>query len=339
MKQNIFDENLLRSFLLGELSEDAHNGLEQTALADADLLAHLQTVENDLVDEYARGELTRNEKQNFERMFLNSAERKQKIEFARAFAELERNKTVLTETEKLTPKSEPESKRKVFWQIFFPTSFKPQLVFAAITLLALLGGWLIFFDSGKRKTEIAEQKNANAALPPDHQATDNRNQITNNSSISPTASPTAEASPAPEKPNQNKQNNAPPIRPKQTATPAIKDNPPAQNTFAVLVFPIGMTRDEGGKVLQLKLPANVKNARLVFNLEKGDEYKSYQVRIRKGSDPALLNINARHSGRAVTVNLPAERLTAGNYEAVLRGSNDNEQSETIGYYNFKIIKP
>ena len=333
MKQNIFDENQLRSFLLGELSENEQTNIAQAAFADEDLLAHLQTVENDLIDEYVRGEITQNEKQNFERMFLTSAERKQKIEFAQAFTEFKENNAALTQTGKLASKFE----RKDFWQTVFPNYFKPQLAFAAIALFVLLIGWLIFFDSGKGKTEIAEQNNVNAILSPTPNQTTNNvnNQTANRTSISPNVSPTSGTTSAPDKPNQNKQNNTQPTSPKPA--PSIKPNAPAR-TFAALIFPIGMTRDDRGKLLQLNLPANVRNARLIFNLEKGDEYKDYQIQIRNRSGANAFESTARRSGQTVIVSIPAARLAAGKYETVLRGAS-KDQSQTIGYYDFEIVKP
>jgi len=51
------NESTLRNYLLGRLSEAEAQQLEEQALADDDLFTELKSVEDDLVDEHARGEL------------------------------------------------------------------------------------------------------------------------------------------------------------------------------------------------------------------------------------------------------------------------------------------
>lgn len=334
MNSENFGENSIRRYLLGELSEDEQTRVEDAAFADADLFSLIESVENDLIDEYARGELTADEKQNFEKMFFTSDERKKKIEFARALIQLEEKKSIFVKTE--TRATKPEEKS--FWQTLVSLTFKPQIAFAAVILLILLGGALIFLKTKKSPPEIAGQANVNRAPQTTNQTTDNLNNRTiNNSSPSPDISPNNEHLPATEKSIQNKQANVQPTQPKASPTPPVKTESPAQ-TFAALIFPLGMTRDGGGKVLELKLAPDVKTARLVFNLEKGDEYKNYRIEIRNKSGAGVFASNAARSGQTAVVNIPAARLAAGKYEAVLSGTNGS-QAETIGYYDFEIAVP
>lgn len=333
MNSENFGENLLRRYLLGELTADECARVEDAAFADAETLALVQTTENDLIDEYARGELSAVEKHNFERMFLTSAERKTKIEFARTFAESEEKKIAPSQIET----SAPQTKGKGFWQTLSGWRLQPQLAFGALALLVLLvGGSLIFFNSRKNDTEIVRRENANGAPSPQ-----TPNQAANDSSnrSAPNFSPpsSVETSPAPEKSNQNKPANIQPT-PMPAAPPPIK-NAPAAPTFATLFFSAGMTRG-GGESLQLKLSPNVKNARFVFDLEKGDEYKTYEIELRNKSGALVTKRRAfRAATRGITINVPAAKLPAGNYEAVLRGIADENQGATIGYYDFEIVKP
>ena len=330
----VLEENQTRRYLLGELDAAEEILVEDAAFADADALAFVQSIENDLIDEYARGELAAAERGNFERKFLTSEERRRRIEYARTFLRLEEKNAAVNRAEIAAP----ESARKSFWQTLFGFSLKPQMAFAALALLVLCGGALLFFNLRGRENEIAEQKNANV-LPPSPAA----NQSTNDSIVAPTVAPIAappiENSRAPDKSNQNNSPNVSPPAPKASPTPPTKIEAPAP-TFAALVFPAGMTRDGGGggKTLQLKLAANVKTARLVFNLENGDEFKNYQIEIKSKSGAGVSPASVSRSGRAVVVNVPAAKLAAGNYEAVLRGI-DRDRTETIGYYDFVIVKP
>lgn len=334
MNREIFEENTLRRYLLGELSDDEQARVEDAAFADVDLLAFVQTIENDLIDEYARGELTASEKRNFERMFLTSDERQKKIEFARAFAQTEQKNAASSEFET----RRTDGKKIGFWQTLSSLFAKPQFAFGALVLLVLLGGAAIYFNSRKGDAEIASQKTPTQTPIQTSNQTANDSNIQTAENSAPIASPTIET-PA-EKSNQNKpatiQTPAPKVSPTPQTRSETRDTAP---TFAALVFPVGMTRDggSGGKVLQLKLAPDVKTARLVFNLEKGDEYKNYQIELR-GKNSGVLRTSVVRSGNNVVLNVPAAKLAAGRYEAALSGTIGN-QSSTIGYYDFEIVKP
>ena len=82
------NEELIARYLLGDLSEEEQIRLEDLAFSDQDVLQEILAVESDLIDEYARGELSDSQRRQFEGRFLTSAERRQKVEFARAFAKV-----------------------------------------------------------------------------------------------------------------------------------------------------------------------------------------------------------------------------------------------------------
>jgi anti-sigma factor RsiW len=86
MATDLNSENLIARYLLGELSEEQQVAIEDRAFADQKYLASITSVENDLIDEYVRNELSPAERQRFEKQFLASAERRKRVEFARALA-------------------------------------------------------------------------------------------------------------------------------------------------------------------------------------------------------------------------------------------------------------
>src|SRR5574338_279096 len=83
--KNINQEKLISQYLLGELPEEQQVEIEDRAFADKDYLACITAVENDLIDEYVRGELSGDDRQRFESRFLASSERRKRVEFAKAF--------------------------------------------------------------------------------------------------------------------------------------------------------------------------------------------------------------------------------------------------------------
>jgi anti-sigma factor RsiW len=71
-------------YLLGNLSEAEQSAFEKDYLADDQVFAELQLVETELIDLYVREELTTADSASFEQHYLNSPERRQRVEFARA---------------------------------------------------------------------------------------------------------------------------------------------------------------------------------------------------------------------------------------------------------------
>src|SRR4026209_46955 len=81
---SVNNETLIARYLLGELPEEQQVEIEDRAFSDKDYLASITAVENDLIDEYVRGELSIADRQRFETRFLASAERRKRVEFATA---------------------------------------------------------------------------------------------------------------------------------------------------------------------------------------------------------------------------------------------------------------
>src|SRR5512133_1807767 len=98
MATDLNNEALIARYLLGELPEEQQAEIEDRAFADKQYLASITAVENDLIDEYVRNELRGVERQRFEKQFLASAERRKRVEFARALANVVDEQTVTKKT-------------------------------------------------------------------------------------------------------------------------------------------------------------------------------------------------------------------------------------------------
>src|SRR5829696_6987451 len=88
-------ETLISRYLLGELPEEQQVEIEDRAFADKDYLGSITAVENDLIDEYVREELSETDRRKFESRFLASAERRKRVEFARALASVASDSVVV----------------------------------------------------------------------------------------------------------------------------------------------------------------------------------------------------------------------------------------------------
>jgi hypothetical protein len=77
------DPDLIRQYLLGVLTEEQSQHLEERLLTSSDLREELLVVEDELIDEYLSGELSEAEKEHFATHFLQAPERQQNFRFAK----------------------------------------------------------------------------------------------------------------------------------------------------------------------------------------------------------------------------------------------------------------
>ena len=69
----------MREYLLGTLGADQRSALQERFLCDPQAYEELLVVENELIDQYVGGDLSRSEKHQFETHFLSTAERQKNL--------------------------------------------------------------------------------------------------------------------------------------------------------------------------------------------------------------------------------------------------------------------
>jgi len=80
-KDPVSDELMIR-YLLGGVSDEEQARLEEHYFVDDSIFAQLSALEDELIDDYVRGDLTEPQRKQFALHFLNSAERRRKLAFA-----------------------------------------------------------------------------------------------------------------------------------------------------------------------------------------------------------------------------------------------------------------
>lgn len=88
MKSNSTDDELLRSYLLGELTEDEADALERRLLAEDDLFELSEAVEADLLADYAQGGLAPAERKRVQRRLASSRQGWERLALARSLSRL-----------------------------------------------------------------------------------------------------------------------------------------------------------------------------------------------------------------------------------------------------------
>jgi len=153
MRSERVDEMLLARYLLGKLAEEEQVRVEDHAFADSEYQAALAAVEADLIDAYVRGQLSSDDRRAFEDRFLISPNRREKVAFARALAQVaEEAKPVRAHV--LAPVS---GWRSVFGAI---RAWNPALQLAAgfAALLCVFGAWWLLDQNSslRARTQVLE---------------------------------------------------------------------------------------------------------------------------------------------------------------------------------------
>lgn len=325
MATDFSNENLIARYLLGELSEEQQIEIEDRAFADKNYLASITAAENDLIDEYVRNELSGAERQRFEKKFLASAERRKRVEFARALAgvmseEVASKKIVVEKT---------SSWREAIYAFINGLTPAARIAFVSAVPLLLIGAGYLSLETLRLRRELTELRTANQtqrdaqqqALELERRRNEELNAQLNQE-------------------KQQREQTDESLRELSEAGDAV--NPaPRPVTVALTLLP-GLSRGGANKP-SLVLPEDARLVRLQIGIDPEEQYKKFAVELRTLAGRQVwtrenLNARNRRGARAVGLTLPATALKAGEYELRLQGVNDSGGAEDIGFYYFDVKK-
>lgn len=333
------DEKQIISYLLGELSEAEQSQVEERFLRDAEYLATVRAVEDDLIDDYIRGELSTRAQARVENYLAASPRNRRKLEFARELS------NVLDETPAAAGVTAAERQEKVSWWATLAALFRAPgraFQFATVALaaaLALVGLWLLLDrrqahtqlarlqaerQDGRRREEGLQQEAAAERARRDELARQLEGEREQRLRVE----------------EQAEQLRRERERADLSRKSAAREAPaPSQASIATFVLTPGLTRSSG-EPKKLIVPRGSRLMRLQLDLEAGDEHGSYRAELRSAGGNLVWSrdVTPRRAGASVTLDLPAARLASGEHELTLRGRVGDRRFEDIGYYYFSIVK-
>lgn len=135
MGSQVEEQEVLRRYLLGELSAESQRSLEERLMTDDELYDELLMAEDDLVDQYLAGALSGHVREAFESRFLATPESRQKLSFASA---LRKHVAAAPQPRTEAEKSEPPTpaRRHLLHTLFGPRRPALSWALAAVLLLA-----------------------------------------------------------------------------------------------------------------------------------------------------------------------------------------------------------
>ena len=337
-------EALLVRYLLGDLPDQQQAEIEDRAFSDPEYLRNIQAVESDLIDEYVRGGLSKADRRHFEQRFSASAERRRKIEFARALAAVTPEFAVSPEVTGSTRFAAEAGNRNRVAPV--PLSWRPAVAsllrgfsaparyaVAAAAALVLLGvSWLVV-DSIRLRAQLDGLRAAEQSAEGRQQALEQQL--------------TAERGRGDDLTNQLQREHEQREHSEQLVGELqhqLEQGPvqPPQSTIASLMLLPGLARS-GGTRPKLVLTPSARQVRIQVGVDPEDDYKTFSVDLHGPAGQSVwtqsgLPARRIRGGRAITLTLPSSLLQQGQYELALKGLTPDGNPEDLAFYYFEVIK-
>jgi hypothetical protein len=311
--------NWIQRYLLGELAEVDQTAIERELLADREKFEQVCAVENDLIDSYLRGKMSRGDRERFEIHYLASAYNRERVATA---------KILIAGIDRMAGEKVKAEEREtgVPWWKRFPGFLRwPQPALAVALVLALLFAlsalWL-YLERARLFGQIARIENEaqieRASLRQREQELASRNQELERE-IANERQRHEESKAALEQ-----------LRLQQKSlSPAV---------LSVLLPPAPIRGEKAPP--SLTLPHLTGRVRLLMELNSYD-YSSYQVRFQTVDGREILRRRASKvkldkDREFAALTIQAGRLTKGDYILILFGQTADGRSEEIDRYFFRV---
>jgi anti-sigma-K factor RskA len=304
---------LMTRYVLGTMSEEERSEVEDQSFADPEFFHELESVRDELIDDYLRVELPAEERELFEKNYLSLPHGCERVEFARALLErLDRRSQ--TDATAFTEGAEGATARagKLPWrQSWFRdlTAWRAPVAAAAIVLLLVLSAWLYLRNQPGPKPPVGGEQ-AQVVQPPQAPTpADNRE-------------PRATEQTLPHQPNQ----------------PAPKSPDASPSQLAMLLLSPYLARDSEA-TKKLKLAPEITTVQLQLEVEAAG-FLIYRAVVQTPEGEQVLvrddlKAEARRGG-LINLRLPAKLLKDSDYIVRLSGvKNDGVLTELHQYY-FRI---
>jgi hypothetical protein len=335
MKVYSEDEKTAIRYLLGELAEGERDRFEERLFEDENFSLFLDDVENDLIDEYLRGELDFDAKRRFEAVYLKNEDRLRKLEAARILHKELFEPAPATLVSTVEEKSFLQKARDFFR---FPKAV-PAFGLAALLLLFLIGG--LWISNQREERDMAAdntnrqifEPSVNAGINENGPAPANRSE--NADAAETNAAPERKDAerPAPQKTENEKPKSEKPKKEKPE-TEERKTAAGPRRIFAFSMLPA--LRSSNNPVLTIPPSAQTVRLRLFDNF--GKDYQAFSVELTDATGSPLWSqkVKTGASPKSITVDIPSSVFSEGGHEIAVRGTKKDGNVEEISFYNFIV---
>jgi hypothetical protein len=315
--QNRNTDKTMAQYLLGELSEEENERIERQYLADPDFFDELLAVEDDLLDEYARGELQGRQREQFERRLATPRQRERLRDAQILMARLG--------VAQLPASQDTKRQKRTSWFSFFNQQHKlaVSLPLAFAMLVLLVGaGWLVL-----RTVRLEEQveRMRTEQLAAEQREQGLREQLVGEQKVKEDLL------------HQLQQNNegAGPNGQKETTPPEKRIEP------RMATFTLASALMRGGEASSFVLPREVEIVQLEVQVADAS-YKSYRAEVQTADGEPVyqqsgLAAQRVRNGKAINIRIPSRLLRGRDYLVKVSGVAAQGRLEDAGLYSFRIL--
>jgi hypothetical protein len=309
-------DDVMRRYLLGELSEPERVALESRYFADQRAFDRLERFEQELIDKYARGRLPGETRARFEAAYLSNPNRRERLRFGEALAAR-------------IDQSEPSPVTHVnsgYWRQRFLLGLETRMFAFSLALVVLLlaaGSVWLFVQSSRLRSELARRDSA-AADQAQRQAELQRQLA--------------------EEQKHNQELAAQLERLSNAAVPQPSPSPGGTVPAFVTLFLAanGVRGAEPTAPATLIIPKGTQEVRVKLTLRDHD-YRDYQIVLQAIAGPEIFNRRnlkptINRSGAIFSLSLPASKLPTGDYMLTLRGAAPGGEFEDVSNSLFHVEK-
>lgn len=332
MANKTLEDDRLTQYILGGLPERERERLEALYFEDDDAFEQVLIAEEELTDAYVRGELSMDERAQFEKSYLSSPRGCERVQFARSLADAVSDARGVETTS--------EVKGAPGYSLFaavraYGTAWQSAFAAAALVVAVSLV-WLIV-EHARMRDELRQLRGEQAALNERAQEMERR--------------AAAEQARSGELLAQLEGERARPVLEVRREGDAVRQERPSPDTTAwqalrrsVISFVLtpGLVRGSGTRTLPV--PDINSSVVLRLNVEAGT-YRSYRAVIESAGGQQVWHADLtkprRLTGAGETLELPgipARVLPPGDYVLLLSGKRPDGGFEGVADYSFRVAR-
>ncbi|HEY3132263.1 MAG TPA: hypothetical protein VGL91_22600 [Acidobacteriota bacterium] len=334
--KQIYNDQLLTSYLLGSLSDEKTERLDELSIADDEFAGRLSEVENDLADAYVRGELSGHTLEKFKSFYMLSPKRHEKVRFAESLLAFKESGVAVQAKDAQAPAPASSRPSRESTQHFSRLPFFPaprtalQWAFAAALVLMLVGGGYLVFENLRLRNQMTQTEAERTGL--EQREKELQRQLAQQRSAE--AETVKELARVGDRLAQIEEQLT---ANRQSGKVGLPSREPGIVSFALLPQTRG-----AGQIAAVAVPAQTDYVILQLQLES-DDFPGYQVALRNPANNQIVwrsgKLKAKSGGtnKAVSITLPGNLLKQQNYTLDVTGIPASGAAEFISSYPFRVV--
>lgn len=325
----------LEHYLLGELSTNEQDELEEKYFDDDKLFGQLTAAENNLIDDYLGDRMDTAKRQRFERYYMNTEQRRRRVFLAQALRdkelELPSEETIFetAATERESAAADPWWQRMM--DAIVPRSHGVRYGLACTMTVALIitVGLSLYLNrrlkSSENQLATVQRRNSEEVAALRGESQQLRTQLGQEKE----GRESLEAQLSTEQTNNGG---------RQPRTPI-----PSYNLGTAAGGSVPTTTNPVGKGVRISLPSDARLSRFTLTFKPDKRYDTYAVKLRSSDGqelPGWANLKARYSGEMtfMTLLVPTKWLSDGEYVFEVNGLSLGASPEPAALFRIEVKK-